>query len=216
MELTDTQIKIIEAAEVEFAKHGFEGASVRSITTRASVNIAAINYHFGSKEDLFKKMLLYRIEPINRQRLEMLDAAYAASNGEALEMLEVIEIIVRPLISSLIDNSDSEHHFMRAMGRGFTEELEFIKNFHKEILAEVLPRFSAAIEKSLGNCSSEQTLYTLHFLTCTMVGAMTQHGRLEAFSNGNPKLSNVKNMIDRLVRFIEGGIRSLDSFEKGE
>ena len=75
MSLTKTQIKIIEAAEIEFAEMGYAGASIREITNRAGVNIAAINYHFGSKEALYKEMILFHIEPINAVRIELLDEA---------------------------------------------------------------------------------------------------------------------------------------------
>ena len=59
--MNPTQIKILKAAEIEFATHGFNGATVRDITKRAEANIASINYHFGTKEVLFKEMVRYRI-----------------------------------------------------------------------------------------------------------------------------------------------------------
>ena len=58
--MTGTQIKVLEAAEAEFAEHGFAGASIRNITQRAGVNVASMHYHFGSKEELIKQLLLYR------------------------------------------------------------------------------------------------------------------------------------------------------------
>ena len=70
--MTGTQIKVLEAAEAEFAEHGFAGASIRNITQRAGVNVASIHYHFGSKEELIKQLLLYRIAPVNELRLSRL------------------------------------------------------------------------------------------------------------------------------------------------
>ena len=73
--MNETQIKILDAAESEVADCGFAGASIRNITQRAGVNIASINYHFGSKEELIKQLFIYRITPLNDQRLAMLRQA---------------------------------------------------------------------------------------------------------------------------------------------
>ena len=62
--MSETKRKIIEAAEVEFAENGYGGAAVLEITARAEVNVAAINYHFGNKESLYKEMVRNRIEPL--------------------------------------------------------------------------------------------------------------------------------------------------------
>ena len=67
-----TKDKILDAAEALFMEHGFEATSLRSITTAAAVNLAAVNYHFGSKEELFQAVLTRRLDPMNQERLDLL------------------------------------------------------------------------------------------------------------------------------------------------
>src|SRR5215470_13225201 len=71
----DTKSKILDAAEKLFGIKGFEATSLRDITAEAQVNLAAVNYHFQSKDSLIDAVIARRIEPVNRRRLEMLEAA---------------------------------------------------------------------------------------------------------------------------------------------
>src|SRR5258708_1763757 len=70
-----TKTRILDAAEKLFGMSGFEATSLRDITTEAQVNLAAVNYHFQSKESLIDAVIVRRLEPVNRRRMEMLDAA---------------------------------------------------------------------------------------------------------------------------------------------
>ena len=74
MSATDTKQTILDAAEDLFAEQGYAATSLRQLTGKARVNLAAVHYHFGSKEDLAKAVLARRIEPINVERIARLDA----------------------------------------------------------------------------------------------------------------------------------------------
>src|SRR5215813_4840679 len=71
----DTKARILDAAEKFFGTNGFEATSLREITSEADVNLAAVNYHFHSKDSLIDAVIARRIEPVNQIRLEMLEAA---------------------------------------------------------------------------------------------------------------------------------------------
>src|SRR5580704_18486326 len=77
----DTKQRILDSAERLFADNGFDSTSLRTIIADAKVNLAAIHYHFHSKEALLDAVILRRLEPINRQRLAMLDECERASAG---------------------------------------------------------------------------------------------------------------------------------------
>src|SRR5437762_12824734 len=74
-----TKEKILDTAEALFMEHGFEATSLRAITTAAGVNLAAVNYHFGSKEELFQMVLTRRLDPMNQQRVDLLTALERAA-----------------------------------------------------------------------------------------------------------------------------------------
>ena len=80
----DTKQRILDSAERLFAEYGFAGVSLRTIIADAKVNLAAIHYHYRSKEALFDAVILRRLEPINRERLELLDAAGNAYSSVVL------------------------------------------------------------------------------------------------------------------------------------
>ncbi len=73
-----TKERILDAAEALFMEHGFEATSLRSITAAADVNLAAVNYHFGSKEELFQAVLTRRLDPMNQRRARAADALRGA------------------------------------------------------------------------------------------------------------------------------------------
>ena len=78
----DTRLRILDAAELLFTQHGFEGTTLRQITGAAEVNLAAVNYHFGSKEELIREVFRRRLTWLNQQRLQELDRLEAAAAGE--------------------------------------------------------------------------------------------------------------------------------------
>ena len=95
---TPTKDRILDAAERLIAKLGFEATSLRAITAEADVNLAAVNYHFQSKEALIRAVISRRIGPVNVKRLAMLDAVEAAHRDGPLPVGPVIEAFVGPVI----------------------------------------------------------------------------------------------------------------------
>src|SRR5215208_2869630 len=80
----DTKTRILDAAESLFMEHGFEATSLRQLTSAAAVNLAAVNYHFGSKEELFQAVLTRRLDPMNQERFALLDELERAAHGRPL------------------------------------------------------------------------------------------------------------------------------------
>lgn len=211
--MNETQIKIIEAAEIEFAEMGYGGASIREITKRAGVNVAAINYHFGSKEVLFKELVRYRIEPINRLRIDLLEKALRENDSKPLPIEKVVDFVVRPLLSKMVRERGSDFRFMRAMGKAMAEERSFMKELHQEILKEIIAKFSKAIADSLHQPGFEKISYGMHFLSCCMLGIMMQHTRLQFISGGKIDLHDTENLANHLVAFISAGLKAVSKVD---
>ena len=79
---TDTKNDLLEAAEKLFAEHGFARSSLRAITREAGANLASVNYHFGSKEGLVRAVFARRLEPLNQERLALLDRCLESAAGD--------------------------------------------------------------------------------------------------------------------------------------
>lgn len=206
--MSETQQKILRAAEVEFADNGLSGASIRNITSRAGVNVAAVNYHFGSKNELFKQMVRHRMAPVNAKRLEMLGQAQARYKARPIPVKRIVEMYVRPAVMETFSQEDSDFYFMRAVAKGIDEEPAFLKELYDELLRPVLEPFSQALAQSSRQPSDERVWYSMHLMICTMIGAMKQHKRLSFISKGKLDLLDAEGFCNYLVAFIAGGIKA--------
>ncbi|MDC3353328.1 TetR/AcrR family transcriptional regulator, partial [Verrucomicrobiales bacterium] len=97
----ETREQILDTAEVLFAADGFRNVSLRRITTEADVNIAAVNYHFGSKEALVSEVLSRVISPINGERLRLLNAAEEKADGSPLTIETLLDCMIRPVVNQI-------------------------------------------------------------------------------------------------------------------
>ena len=93
---SDTKEKILDAAEELFSEHGLEATSIRNIVAKAGVNISAVNYHFGSKNDLILEVYKRRLGPINQARLDSLEKLEAKYQAEKIPLGEILAAFFRP------------------------------------------------------------------------------------------------------------------------
>src|SRR5271154_6302809 len=94
----NTKTRLLDTAERLFAHHGIEATSLRTITAEAGVNLAAVNYHFQSKEALLHAVIARRLDPMNQRRLAMLDACEAAAGNGLLPLDQVLDALLRPVV----------------------------------------------------------------------------------------------------------------------
>src|SRR5208337_1730678 len=93
-----TKDRILDAAEELFMEHGFEATSLRQITATACVNLAAVNYHFGCKEDLFEAVLTRRLDPMNQERVALLTHFEHASAPRPLSCEKILAAMFIPAL----------------------------------------------------------------------------------------------------------------------
>src|SRR4029079_13990117 len=112
-----------------FGEKGFDGTSLRDITAEAQVNLAAVNYHFQSKESLTDAVIERRFAPVNRGRMEMLDAA-----GPNPTVEQVVEAFLSPLF--MVDILPA----VPLIGRVLSNPNQFVERVYKKHLVEVVQR----------------------------------------------------------------------------
>jgi AcrR family transcriptional regulator len=106
MEEKSTREKLLEAAEVLFVKKGYEGVSVRDLTEAAGVNVAAINYHFKGKKDLYREVFRRMLAPVAQRRLEEL--ASVIPKAGAPDLREVIRTYVSGFLGEMLASREAE------------------------------------------------------------------------------------------------------------
>lgn len=158
MTAQDTRERLLDAAERCFAEQGYQATSLRELTRAAGVNLAAVHYHFGSKEDLALAVFRRRLGPVNRRRLELLDAAEAA-DSPSLEA--VLDAFLRPAVEFATAHGPTQARLLARIHYGSPRELRL------RILAEfdeVIRRFLAALGRVLPHLPPAEVLLRAHFM----------------------------------------------------
>jgi len=202
----DTAERILDASEWLFAEHGFDGTSMRMITARASVNLASVNYHFGSKEALFQEVFHRRLAELNRQRLEAINRMEADAGGAALKPSQVLDGFFGPALEMAADTEHGGHTFMRLLGRTYTEPAEFIRKFMAVEYAEVVERYTAALYAALPEVPKAEIVWRLHFMMGAVSYAISGIDALALLTghfDDDPAL-----LKPRLTAFLLGGLRA--------
>jgi AcrR family transcriptional regulator len=204
---TGAKRRLVEAAEALFAEKGFEVVSVRDITQRAGANVAAVNYHFGSREELVTLVLMRYIKPVNEERMARLETAERKWGVKSVPLEEVIEAFVRPLVSQVKKSDHSERLFCRLLGRIFSQHDEVMPPVVEENCRPVFERFIRAFGHALPGLPMEEMIWRLHFMGGGMIHMLTHQEVLQRLSGGASGLPAVETTVARFVRFAAAGFR---------
>jgi len=205
---TDTRLRILDASEALFVDFGLETTSLRQITAKAGVNLAAVNYHFGSKEALIQEVFRRRLSWLNDQRLKELDRMEAEAAGAALKPSQIVHAFFGVALKMAADKHGGGSSFMRLLGRTYTEPSEFVRGFLAEKYAAVIDRFKTALLKSLPEVPREEILWRFHFMLGAMSYAISGADALNIVDRGNIDESNGEALYARLMSFLLGGLRA--------
>lgn len=197
----DTQTAVLDAARELFAEKGYPATSLREITRKAGVNLAAVNYHFGSKEGLLKALVRECLDPINEKRLQRLDQAEAEAPGQGVELERLIRIFLEPVFESVACDDSSPVPCLLA--RMHHEPHPQLHQMLPEILAPVIQRFMTALQR----CLPDHSLEVLSIRSQFMVGAMLHVLDLHETIDG-VRLDNREEMLQDLVRYSAAGYRA--------
>ena len=204
---TDTKQRILDVAEQMFADQGFAGTSLRSIIAAAEVNLAAVHYHFRSKEALLEAVVVRRLEPLNRERLELLDKyeRQAAQWGPSVE--KILEAFLAPPIR-FIRNTPEGGLYGKLLGRIHSEPGTLFAGIAKKHFVHVLERFKAALRRALPEIPAEDFFWRLHFTIGAMAHTLGRSELLEVMSGGVCKSSDAETAIPQLIDFLSAGFRA--------
>lgn len=205
----DTKERILDAGEALFMEHGFEATSLRQITAAAGVNLAAVNYHFGSKEELFQAVLTRRLDPMNAERVLLLEQYERQSAGQSLSCERILNAMFIPALRLARDNQRGGNNFLRLLGRAYADPAPFIRHFLSEQYAPMIARFKAAFSRALPHLPKKELVWRLHFLMGAMSYTLAGTDALKLIAELTPTESgNDELLLTRLAPFLVAGLQS--------
>jgi AcrR family transcriptional regulator len=217
--LKDTRERILDAAERLFMELGYEGTSMRVVTGEAGVNLAAANYHFGSKEALMQDVLRRRLGVINLERLRLLDEAEAKAGGLPLKPSQILDYFFGTLLSVAASQKAGGHTFLRLLGRTSTDPSNFIRNFMAAEYADVLERYKQALFRALPDVPKAEIVWRFHFMLGATSYAIAGTDTLQLVTDWQVEEGSAvqdENLLPRLMSFLLGGLRApLPQLENG-
>jgi len=199
----ETRTRILDAAEELFMQHGFEGTSMRALTTRAGVNLAAVNYHFGSKDALIEAVFRRRLDPMNAERISALEEL------ERPEPEAIIRAFLRPSLRMIEDAKSGERNFIRLLGRTYTEPTKGIRALIGQMYAPAMERYKNALERALPQMPRDELVWRMHFMFGTLAYTLAATDTVQLIAGCKPEdRYDARLLEDRLTAFLAAGLHA--------
>ncbi len=213
MSTDQTKSAIFTAAEKLYAERSFGEVSLRDIVAAAGVNLAAINYHFGSKDELLAELFLSRATLLNRERFAELQAVESASDGRA-EVGDILRALVGPPLRWCLGADRQRSAAARFMTRASVETVPPIRKIVERDITH-LRRFADALRRALPDKKDVDTYWGLHFTLAMIRQTVTDSDRLRKLSGDLCDLDDVDNIVERIVRVATFALTGKEACRKG-
>lgn len=203
----ETQIRILDAAEELFMQHGFEGTSMRLLTAKAGVNLAAVNYHFGSKDALIEAVFRRRLDPMNTARIAEIDRMEKEAGGQPLTPEAIIRAFVGASLRMIEDSKTGGRNFIRLLGRTYTDPSKAIRALIGGLYAPAMERFKAAFERALPQMPRDELVWRMHFMFGTLAYTLAATDTVQLIAGCKPEdRYDARLLEERLTSFLVAGL----------
>ncbi|PCI32175.1 MAG: hypothetical protein COB54_07885 [Alphaproteobacteria bacterium] len=194
--------RILDVSEELFANGSFASVSVRAVTSKAAVNLSAVNYYFGSKQGLFQAVYVRRATLMNHERLRLLHEAdeAAQAQGRDVTLRDLISAMLTPPIYWLCDEDKGFSVYIRFLARSYLEEASDMDNVLRQEV-DVFARFVPYFQNIKPELSEEDVYWRIHFIMGVMHHTINHLHRISLLSHKACKKEPWETTRDRLVAF---------------
>jgi AcrR family transcriptional regulator len=201
-----TKLSILNAAEQCFAESSFDGVSLRAITEAAGVDLALVNYHFGTKENLLREVVARRAKIVHDARVIALEEArhHAGTNSPSIEA--IVTAFLEPLLRRMAGDDPGWRHYCSLVSQ-LSSVPYFVELTHNELDPTAL-HFINALRAALPKASAQSIYWGYMFLLGAMTQAMARTGRIERLSRGLCRSDDVEAALREMVPFVCAGLRA--------
>jgi len=203
----ETRTRILDAAEELFMQHGFEATSMRLLTAKAEANLAAVNYHFGSKDALIEAVFRRRLDPMNAGRIAELDRLEKDSGGRPLTAEQIIRAFVGASLRMIEDAKSGGRNFIRLLGRTYTDPQKHIRSLIGQLYAPAMSRFKTAFERALPQMPGDELVWRMHFMFGTLAYTLAATDTVQLIAGCKPEDRYDARLLEaRLTSFLQAGL----------
>ena len=203
----ETRTRILDAAEELFMQHGFESTSMRLLTAKAEANLAAVNYHFGSKDALIEAVFRRRLDPMNTGRIAELDRLEKDAGGRALSPEAIIRAFVGASLRMIEDSKCGGRNFIRLLGRTYTDPQKHIRSLIGQLYAPAMARFKTAFERALPQMPGDELVWRMHFMFGTLAYTLAATDTVQLIAGCKPEDRYDARLLEaRLTAFLAAGL----------
>lgn len=201
----DTKTKILDAAEKLFAERGFSETSLRLITSKAEVNLASVNYHFGSKKELIRAVLARYLDQFMPAASD--EIATIRQQKPDASLTEIFSALVAPLLALNGIRTGGTRTFLQLLGRGYIESQGHLRWFITSHYGEHLHQFVNAVQQSVPNIPKADIFWRLHFTLGTVVFTMGSADALMDIAAADfGERNNIETVIRKVIPYIASGV----------
>ncbi len=207
MSENSTHSRILDAAEELFAEKGFSETSLRTITSKANVNLAAVNYHFGSKKELIQAVFARFLDPFC-QRLDRALEELEEQEKDSITIQRVLEVLAGTIAAGT-DDPENAHKlsiFMRLLGLAYTQSQGHMRRFIRENYQDTYQKFLSCAQRAQPDITSKELFWKVHFSIGAAAFAMSSFDSLQAmYERDSNETTSVSEVMQMLVPFVSAG-----------
>lgn len=200
---TSTKDRILDTAERLFSQLGYHSTSLRAITGEAGVNLAAVNYHFGSKESLLEAVIERRLTPLNKTRMEMLSTVRAEAERRAKPpaVKDIMHAFIEPTLR-FRESGPGTEHFIAILGRAVVEPDDTVKKRFLKLMNPFIELMLDSLSRALPELSADALVNRFHFTIGSLF--FTMHACCDSALPEGMRLRGP--LSDELIKFVTAGM----------
>jgi AcrR family transcriptional regulator len=206
---SDTKKCILDTAEKLFARQGFYATSLRMLTRKAGVNLAAVNYHFGPKEELIKAVIERRILPLNKIRLERMHNIKdnAGAEGCPVDIRKILLAFFEPTFEFRKSGRGAQD-FISLIGRAFSDPRDTVRKLFLDIMEPVFQLFFELLCDALPSLPKNVVYLRLNFMLGAMAHSMNISQMCQLIPDGLNLKVDSSTLVEQFIMFAATGLEA--------
>ncbi len=206
--MPSTKDRILDTAERLFAEHGYDATSLRAITSEAGVNLAAVNYHFNSKESLLKALFSRRLTLLNRKRLALLEAYESEAGNGPVALQKLVRALLEPMLRMEDEGPAGGRAFGMLLGRMYSWPSGILTQVLVHEVRAIAGRFKEAFRRALPDLPDKELYWRVFFTIGAAAHTLAASHLLKIISNNVCDASDIDAAVEELTAFVVAGLQA--------